>query len=173
MTMNALRKMVVFLFILFSLSAHGDVCFDINEKLDAYLLDTKVTFVVFDFKYDNNPFISRKLEIFATDAAENIQKYEEDNVEPPLGVFLLADGIPRIYSTWATGSAYDVKVFGISGQKIEKIFEHGSRTVPQAELDEKGHEIITVSEVIWKNGSRKLLYHKYMWDEKNFVIINK
>jgi hypothetical protein len=167
--MNFIDKITIFLLLLSFQVAHSAELNHIDEKLNVYISKLNVEFNVFGVYYENNPIISRKLQITATGATGSVHTYEEDNVEPPLGVFLLADGIPRIYSTWATGSAYLVKVYGISGQKIEKLFERGSRTLPQAGLDEQGHEIITVSDAVWGNGTRHIQYHKYIWDRNNYI----
>ena len=71
-----------------------------------------------------------------------------------------ADGV---FTTWATGVAYVVAVYGIRNGKIGKLFESGSRWIPLWTNDGPTGDSIILSEVEWVDGERRFNKLRYDW----------
>lgn len=76
------------------------------------------------------------------------------------------DGLnKKIFTTWGTGVAYLVVVYGIKNGKIDKLFEAGSRWVPLWTYDGPTGDSIILSEAEWVDGERRFNQRKYNWSE--------
>ena len=94
---------------------------------------------------------------------------KSDYIEDTPGGFInlyRIDGLnKKIFTTWGTGVAYLVVVYGIKNGKIDKLFEAGSRWVPLWTYDGPTGDSIILSEAEWVDGERRFNQRKYNWSE--------
>ncbi len=113
-----------------------------------------------EFRVAEAPDLRRWLTIACVaGCARPIHVREEIN-DPPLGLLSL-DGSELVYSLWATGCCYVVRVWRVTPTNVEMIFEKGSRGVPSVRTfpdvsietymrptDERGRDVSTKLERI-------------------------
>jgi hypothetical protein len=57
--------------------------------------------------------------------------YHEEMFDSPISAFRLWDGSPDLITTWASGSAYVVRIYHIADDKITKVLDQGTKSAPQ------------------------------------------
>ena len=72
--------------------------------------------------------------------------YAEEISDTPLGLFKRSDWDNLIYSTWAGGSAYRVRVWSVTDDGVQSLFEESSRGMPGFITDKSGRQIIRTYE---------------------------
>lgn len=99
----------------------------------------------------------------------------EDYTEDAPGGFINSyriDGLKKkIFTTWGTGVAYLVVVYGIKNGRIDKLFEAGSRRIPLWTYDGPSGDRLILSEVEWVDGERRFNRRKYDWSEHDGTYV--
>ena len=91
--------------------------------------------------------------------------YTEDTPGGFINLYRI-DGLQKkIFTTWGTGVAYLIVVYGIKNGKIDKLFEAGSRWIPLWTYDGPTGDSVILSEVEWVDGERRFNRRKYNWSE--------
>ena len=86
------------------------------------------------------------------------EKFTAKAINDPVYIMLPRDGVDRVITLWTTGSAYQIEVYRLGSQKIEKALTVGSKAAPAISFDEKGDEKLSVETTdgvrvyTWLNG---------------------
>lgn len=73
-------------------------------------------------------------------------RYSQDVGETPLGLFKPWDGDDLVYSTWAGGSAYWVRVWAVTSHGISQVLEVASRARPDFLATKDGVSVVRTYE---------------------------
>ncbi len=112
-----------------------------------------------------DPLKNTKIKIKCFEGCIDKSDYIEDTPGGFINLYRI-DGLnKKIFTTWGTGVAYLVVVYGIKNGKIDKLFEAGSRGIPLWTYDGPTGDSIILSEVEWVDGDRRFNQRKYNWSK--------
>ena len=96
--------------------------------------------------------------------------FTDDEGDIPLSLFRLSDAGPLIYSIWATGSAYRIKVYDAGREPVRQVLDAASLGGPDLVTDAKGREVVRTSERRDGAGPRSPLLHvDWTWNGRSFT----
>ncbi len=70
----------------------------------------------------------------------------EPHGEVPLTLLRRWDGGPLLYTLWASGSAYRVKVYALSAKAVASVLDVASLARPDFQSDARGDELVRTTE---------------------------
>lgn len=73
-------------------------------------------------------------------------RYSQDIGETPLGLFKRWDGDDLVYSTWAGGSAYRVRVWAVTSHGVSQVLDVASRARPDFLATKDGVSVVRTYE---------------------------
>ncbi|WP_448662249.1 hypothetical protein ACG3SL_16470 [Sphingomonas sp. CJ20] len=115
---------------------------------------------------DTDPSVGYRLAIACIDACSSSAAYREDIGDVPMGLFVRdQDGL--LFSLWAGGSAYRVRIWRITDAGIRQVAELSSRGRPEFLDDPQGRPIIHTFDAESGTGPRSVI--RWTYDGKAFV----
>ena len=90
--------------------------------------------------------VGHRLRIACRSGCAEPVAFVEDEGDPPLSLFRRWDGGPLLYSLWATGSAYHVKVFALGTSGVRTVLDAYSLSRPDFTSLAGGVEAVRTTE---------------------------
>ncbi|MCR5877738.1 hypothetical protein [Phenylobacterium sp. J367] len=85
----------------------------------------------------------------------------QDVGDAPLGLFQLMDGDDLVYSTWASGSAYRVRVWSVRGGHLAQVLEASTRDRPEFVTGRDGAPEVRTTEADGGTQPRRTVVWRY------------
>lgn len=122
-----------------------------------------VATVTADYSAGTSPQLSIICESGCSDRTE----YMEEIGDTPLGLFMLTDADNKLITTWASGSAYVVRVYDLRDDGIRKVLEVHSVGSPSIMRSPGGTLRIVV--VQYRGNTRTRDRQTWDWADERFV----
>lgn len=114
----------------------------------------------------------RTVHIACIEGCASSVKYSEQFDDIPIAAFCLLDGSPDLVTLWATGSAYEIRIYHVGHGSISKVLDQGSVTVPQIKVvnNHGALAVLLADPSLEANFPHPRIFQTWRWNGKIYQV---